>query len=175
MDDKGAVHSYVRKLWQEGLVLDVGHGSGSFSFDSAEALLAVGVVPDVISSDIHQMAVMGPMHDLPTTLSKFLQLGMSLRDVIARATVRPALAMRRPDLGTLQVGSPADIALFRLVEGDVLLYDTAMKARHGSVQLVNTATYVAGSLLPAIPPRPPAQWVAMDFPPEQRPALRRAF
>jgi dihydroorotase len=157
------------------LVLDVGHGSSSFSYTSAEAMLAAGVVPDVISSDIHQLAVLGPMCDLPTTLSKFLTLGLPLRDVIARATVRPAAAMRRPDLGTLRVGAPADIALFRLDEGEYVFHDVRMQPRRGIVRLVNTATYVGGALLPVAPERPPAPWVATDFPPEQLPALHHAL
>ena len=76
------------------------------------------MLPDVISTDIHQMARQGPMFDMPTTLSKFLDLGLSLPDVIERATARPAAAMRRPDLGTLGPGSAADVALFKIDEGD---------------------------------------------------------
>lgn len=172
VDDQGAVPPFMRRLWEQGVVLDVGHGSGSFSYASAEAMLRAGVVPDVISSDIHQQSVLGPMYDLPTTLSKFLNLGMSLREVIARATARPAAAMGRPDLGTLGVGAPADIALFRLEEGDYAFYDVFMQSRRGAVRLVNTATYVAGTLLPRLPERPPAPWVSRDFDPVQRPALR---
>jgi dihydroorotase len=135
-------------------------------------MLAQGLPPDVLSSDIHQLAVLGPMYDLPTTLSKFLNLGMSLPEVIARATVRPATVIGRPDLGTLRVGAPADIALFRLEEGDYTFYDIAMVPRHGTVRLVNTATYIGGSLMPHAPERPPHPWVATDFPAEQRPVLQ---
>ena len=115
--ENGRVREDVIALQKQGLILDIGHGTGSFGFDTAEVALAQGILPDVISSDIHQLAVQGPMFDMPTTLSKFLNLGMSLPDVIERATSRPAAAMRRPDLGTLKVGSAADIALFRLEEG----------------------------------------------------------
>jgi dihydroorotase len=164
IDESGAVLPFMRELWEQGVVLDVGHGTGSFSFTSAEAMLQAGVVPDVISSDIHQMSVMGPMFDLPTTLSKFLNMGMSLPGVIARATVRAATAMRRPELGTLSIGVPADIALFRLEEGNFTLYDVLMQARQGTKRLVNTATYRAGKLMQHLPERPPAPWVATDLP-----------
>ena len=90
----------VRALHASGLILDIGHGTGSFSYAVAEAMLDQGILPDVISSDIHQLSVQGPMFDLPTTLSKFLNLGMSLSDVVERATARPAAAIRRPDLGS---------------------------------------------------------------------------
>ena len=104
IDENGAPNPTIMALHDQGLILDIGHGAGSFSYDTAEAMLAAGVMPDVISSDIHQMAIQGPMFDLPTTLSKFLNLGMSLSQVIERATSRPAAAMRRPDLGYAQAG-----------------------------------------------------------------------
>ncbi len=175
IDDGQVVYPYIRRLWEQGLILDVGHGTGSFSYASAEAMLVDGVVPDVISSDIHQLAVLGPMYDLPTTLSKFLNLGLSLREVIARATVRPAAAIRRPELGTLLVGAPADIALFHLEEGDYTFHDVHMQPRRGTMRLVNTATYVGGTLLPHVPERPPAPWVGADFPVAQRSALRHSL
>jgi dihydroorotase len=82
--------------------------------------------------------------------------------------------MRRPDLGTLHVGAPADVALFRLEEGHYTFYDIFMQPRRGTVRLVNTATYV-GALLPRSDERLPAPWVARDFDPVQRPALGRAL
>lgn len=158
VDGAGLVHEDVRRLREQGLILDLGHGAGSFSYRSAEAMLEQGILPDVISSDIHQLSVQGPMFDLPTTLSKFLNLGVSLPDVIASATSRPAAAMRRPDLGTLRPGSLADIALFRLEEGDFTFYDVAMEPRRGNVQLINTLTMVGGDVLERMPEREPAPW-----------------
>jgi len=168
VDAAGRFDPAIRELWQAGLILDLGHGSGSFSFPSAEAMIADGVLPDVISSDIHQQAVLGPMYDLPTTLSKFLALGLTMEQVIARATVYPARAMGRPDLGTLSVGAPADIALFMLEEGEQQLYDVEMRPRAAARRLINTATFVAGGRLPAQPERPPAPWAIRDLPPAQR-------
>jgi dihydroorotase len=160
------VREDVIALQKAGLILDIGHGTGSFGFDTAEIALAQGILPDVISSDIHQLAVQGPMFDLPTTLSKFLSLGMSLPDVIERATSRPAAAMRRPDLGTLKVGSAADIALFRLEEGEYTFLDTQMAQRSGSTRLVNTLTMVDGIPLPRTPERKRMVWAVL--PPHQR-------
>lgn len=162
----GKVQPAVRALREQGLVLDIGHGTGSFSFAVAEALLAEGIVPDTISSDIHQLAVQGPMFDLPTTLSKFLALGLSLPDVIERATVRPAQLIGRPELGSLAEGTPADIALFRLVEGDVVFYDVMMEERRGSQLLVNTLTMVSGRIVPRMEPSPLQLWA--ELPEQQR-------
>jgi len=168
VDADGAVHPYIRRLWEQGVVLDLGHGTGSFSYASAEAMLDAGMPPDVISSDIHQLSVLGPMYDLPSTLSKYLNLGLSLREVVARATTRPAAAISRPELGRLAVGAPADIALFRLEKGDYTFRDVAMRERHGAVWLVNTATYRGGALMPRGAAPPPAPWVVTDFPAAQR-------
>jgi len=162
----GKVQPAIRALREQGLVLDIGHGTGSFSLAVAEALLAEGIVPDTISSDIHQLAVQGPMFDLPTTLSKFLALGLSLPDVIERATVRPAQLIGRPELGSLAEGTPADIALFRLVEGDVVFYDVMMEERRGSQLLVNTLTMVSGRILPRTEPSPLQLWA--ELPEHQR-------
>ena len=158
LEPDGRVNPAIKALKEQGLVLDIGHGTGSFSYEVAEAMLAQDVLPDVISSDIHQMSIQGPMFDMPTTLSKFLNLGMSLPDVIERATSRPAAAMRRPDLGTLNPGSPADIALFRLEEGNYTFHDVAMAARPGTKRLVSTLTLLDGEPLPSLPERELAIW-----------------
>lgn len=149
----GHVLPELRRLHEAGVVLDVGHGTGSFAYATAEAMLAEGVRPDVISSDIHQTAVQGPMFDLPTTLSKFLQLGMGLDEVIACATINAARAMRLEGGGTLAPGAAADIALFRLEEGDYRFYDVGMSERNGSQLLVNTLTMVDGVELERRPER----------------------
>ncbi|HEX5503323.1 MAG TPA: amidohydrolase/deacetylase family metallohydrolase [Thermomicrobiales bacterium] len=165
LGDDGKVRADIEALHDRGLVLDIGHGTGSFNYEVTERMLDQGLLPDVISSDIHQMSVQGPMFDLPTTLSKFLNLGLSLPDVIERATSRPAAAMRRPDLGTLRPGSPADVALFRVEEGEYTFRDAQMVARQGTRRLVATRTLVGGAELPRLPERPRAVWATL--PPHQ--------
>jgi dihydroorotase len=165
----GKVVPEVRELQQRGLVLDIGHGTGSFSYEVTEAMLDQGVLPDVISSDIHQTSRQGPMFDMPTTLSKFLNLGMTLPEVIRRATTNAARAMGRPGLGTLAVGAPADVALFRVEEGEYDFYDVAMQRRNGTTRLVSTLTMVDGAELPRLPERPMHSWATL--PEHQRPIL----
>ena len=161
LNPDGRVNPRIKALQERGLILDIGHGTGSFSYEVTEAMLAQGVLPDVISSDIHQLARQGPMYDLPTTLSKFLNLGMSLPDVVARATSRPAAAMRRPELGALASGSRADVALFRLEEGDYTFHDVSMAARQGAIRLVNTLTLVDGEPLEPTAERPMHPWAIL--------------
>ncbi len=158
MDDEGRAFPYMLALKEAGVVFDIGHGTGSFSFETAAVMLDQGVLPDVISTDLHQLSVQGPCFDMPTTLSKFLALGMTLDQVIERATTAPAAAMRRPDLGTLAVGSPADVALFRLETGDFTFQDIHLNERRGDRLLVNALTMVAGEALPVVEERPLHAW-----------------
>ncbi|NJO38349.1 MAG: amidohydrolase/deacetylase family metallohydrolase, partial [Rhizobiales bacterium] len=85
---------------ERGVIFDIGHGMGSFSYDTARAMMREGFMPDVISSDVHSLCVHGPAYDLLVTLSKFVCLDMPLPEVIRAATVAPAGAIGRPELGT---------------------------------------------------------------------------
>jgi dihydroorotase len=166
LEPDGRLKDFVRRAWDAGVVMDVGHGTGSFSYEVAERMLAAGMPPDVISTDAHQLSIQGPMFDMPTALSKFLNLGMSLPDVIDRATARPARAVRRPDLATLKPGAPADVAVFAMEEGTYTFHDVFMTARSGKVRLVNRATIRAGKPMVALPPQPLAPWA--ELPEHQR-------
>lgn len=163
IDNAGKLLDDAKRVWDAGVVMDVGHGGGSFSFDTAEKLIEQGYKPDVISSDIHQHSVNGPLFDLPTCLSKFLALGMSFEDVIRAATVRPAQVMGlEGEVGTLKVGALADVALFTLEKGEFPLYDVHMEKRTGSELMRNTLTLVNGRELPRIPDGPMAPWMELS-------------
>lgn len=151
LDPNGRLYPRIAELREQGLVLDIGHGAGSFSFDTARTMLGNGVMPDVISTDIHQLAIQGPCFDMPTTISKFLALGMTIEDAIERATIRPAKAIRLDHLGTLRPGSVADIAMFHLEEGDFTFQDIFMNEQNGSQLLVNDATWIDGKQLERVP------------------------
>jgi dihydroorotase len=147
LDDGGSVLKEVRSAMARGVNLDVGHGAGSFAFDTAEKAFKQGVTPGTISSDVHQFNVNGPVFDLATTLSKFLHLGLSLEEVIQRASTNPANLFGFPKgLGTLKVGSEADVALFSLVEGDFQFEDSVKQTRLGHRKLVPVATVKAGRI-----------------------------
>jgi dihydroorotase len=133
-------------------------------------MLTDGLKPDVISSDIHQMAIQGPMFDMPTTLSKFLSIGMPLEEVIACATINAARAIGLDDAGTLAPGARADVAIFRLTEGDYWFYDIGMEERSGTQMLVNTLTLVDGDELPRTPERELHFWAEI---PEAQKAVSR--
>lgn len=123
--------------YKRGVLFDVGHGGGSFDYTVAEPAMAQGLIPTTISSDVHSLSIQTPGKPmLPWVLSKFLNLGMSLDDVIAKVTVEPAKIIGRvPGLGTLAIGAPADIAVFRLIEGPVTFIDTNKHERTGNVYI----------------------------------------
>jgi dihydroorotase len=147
LDDRGRVVPEVLAAVGRGVHLDVGHGAGSFSFDVAERALAQGLVPGTISSDLHQFNLHGPVFDLATTLAKFLHLGLTLEQVIARVTTHPAATFAFPaGLGTLRPGAEADIAVFSLQEGDFTLTDALGQRRVGHRKLSPMATVKSGRL-----------------------------
>jgi dihydroorotase len=131
---------------QRGVIFDVGHGGGSFDYTVAEAAMAAGAGPDTISSDIHVFSGNTPgMPYLTWVMSKFLNLGLSLEQVVAMATSAPARVINRgAKLGTLQVGAPADVSLLELVEGPVEFVDTRNNKRQGKVQLKPAGVVLAG-------------------------------
>jgi dihydroorotase len=131
---------------RRGVVFDVGHGGGSFDYTIAEPAIAQGAPPDTISSDIHVFSGNTPgMPFLTWVMSKFLNLGFTLDQVIAMATVNPARVIgRMPKLGTLQAGAPGDVSILELVEGPVRFVDTRKNERDGKVHLRPVQTVAAG-------------------------------
>ena len=163
IDENGKLLDVAKRAWDMGVVMDIGHGAGSFSFETAAAMIDSGYQPHVISSDIHQFSVHGPLFDLPTCLSKFLALGMSLEDTVAAATVRPAEVMgMQQEVGTLRPGSLADIALWEITEGDFTLYDIHMQPRQGKQLLTNTLTIINGREAPRASDDPPMPWIELS-------------
>jgi dihydroorotase len=168
VDDEGRLRDSARRALERGVLLDIGHGTGSFAFTSAEALFAEGVRPDTISTDMHQQSIYGPMFDLPTTMTKFLTLGMPLRDVVRASTSRPAEILGlEHEVGTLRPGARADIGLFTLLEGEFPLYDIDGETRLSRTLLRNTLTILAGRELVRREPEPRAFWTQPTWPPAQ--------
>jgi dihydroorotase len=131
---------------QRGVLFDVGHGGGSFDYTVAEVAMAAGAGPDTISSDIHVFSGNTPgMPYLTWVMSKFLNMGLSLEQVVTMTTTAPAKIINRlPKHGTLQVGAPADLSLLEVVEGPVEFVDTRNNKRQGKVHIKPAGVVLAG-------------------------------
>ncbi len=136
LDEKGRVIPDAWAARQDGVIFDVGHGAGSFRYEVAQQAMQQGFISDVISTDLHIGNINGPVYDLPTTLSKFLHLGLSLETVIEKATIQPAKAIQRDDeIGHLKIGSPANIAVLDLLDGEFEFFDAHRKKFGGHQKL----------------------------------------
>lgn len=140
----GKVLPAVLEARRRGVLFDIGHGKGSFSFASARALLDAGFAPDAISSDIHVASIKGPAYDQLVTLSKFLCLGMDFSDVIAASTANPARIVGRPDLGSLAPGSAGDATVLSLQEGAFDYVDSRARHLNGSRRIALAGVVIAG-------------------------------
>ncbi|HEX5414186.1 MAG TPA: amidohydrolase/deacetylase family metallohydrolase [Chloroflexota bacterium] len=137
LDDAGQIRKSVREARERGVIFDVGHGQGSFSWRVIEAALAQGFPPTTISSDLHHYNVNGPVFDLATTVSKFLALDLALDDALSMVTAVPSRVIGLPDkIGTLAIGAWGDAVVFDLEEGDFPLVDSDGVTRTGRQRLV---------------------------------------
>ncbi|HBY60303.1 MAG TPA: amidohydrolase/deacetylase family metallohydrolase, partial [Solibacterales bacterium] len=144
LDEKGQLLPYLNRARERGVKFDVGHGGGSFVFRNAAPAVAQGFWPDSISTDLHAESMNAGMQDLPTTMSKFLALGMPLREIVARATWLPAQIIRRPQHGHLSVGAAADLALWQVMQGDFGFTDSHGGVLRGRRRLACEMTILGG-------------------------------
>ena len=140
----GQIREEVLEARRRGVIFDIGHGGGSFGFRTAEAMLAAGFLPDVISSDVHTLSINGPAFDQLVTMSKFLSLGMELVDVVRAGTLAPAAALGRTDIGRLESGAAGDATVLELVEGNFEYRDVLGETRAGRWRLEARGLVVAG-------------------------------
>lgn len=150
LDDQGKVLDEAWAAKERGVIFDVGHGGGSFSFETAERAVAQGFLPDTISSDLHVGNVEGPVYDLLTTLSKFLYIGLSLPEVIRLSTEAPARVIGQSGrLGTLKRDSVGDVTILKLDAGEFALSDSGgRRVVQAPRRLSHVKTIKAGSEYP---------------------------
>jgi len=142
----GKVHPAVLDARERGVIFDIGHGMGSFSFNTARVMLDNGFMPDCISSDVHALCIDGPAFDLLTTLSKFLCLDMPLNEVIRSATMNAANALQRPDLGTFKPGSAGDASILELQDGTFDYVDSTGEHLAGKTRLAARGVVIDGRI-----------------------------
>ncbi|WP_085937623.1 amidohydrolase/deacetylase family metallohydrolase [Enhydrobacter aerosaccus] len=140
----GRVREEILAARARGVIFDIGHGGGSFGFGTTRGMLAAGFLPDVISSDVHAISIEGPAFDLLTTMSKFLCLGVDLPTVIKLATGNAAMAIQRPDLGTLKPGSVGEATVIDLKVGSFDYADSIGERMMGDKRLLSAGVVLAG-------------------------------
>jgi dihydroorotase len=128
VDKSGRLLNEVRNAKERGVIFDVGHASGHFDFNLVRRAMNDGLIPDIVSSDLHgrmKQPGFGVVGDLPTTLTKFLPLGLSMSEIVAACTINPARAVGWQDrIGSLEVGREADIAVLKIVNQPTKLRDS---------------------------------------------------
>jgi dihydroorotase len=147
LNDKNEPADFMYEARERGIIFDVGHGAGSFWFRQAVPAMANGFYPDSISTDLHINNVNGPVVDMLTTMSKFLNMGMGLQELIYRSTVTPAQEIGRPELGTLSPGAEADVAVLKLQEGSFGFSDCGRARMMGRQKLEGVMTIRAGKIV----------------------------
>jgi dihydroorotase len=144
LTSKGQLRDCMIAGRERGVIMDVGHGSNSFGFDVARTMIELGFMPDVISSDVYLFSIDGPAYDVLVTMSKFLCLGVPLVEVIRAATAAPASAMRRSDIGTLEVGAAGDAVLLEIRKGAVAYIDAIGNELKSDKRLVPRGIVLGG-------------------------------
>ena len=140
----GSVRPEVLAARQRGVYFDIGHGMGSFSFKVARTMLENGFLPDTISSDIHTLCINGPVFDQVTTLSKFLNLGVPLKEVIRASTENAAIVLGRPELGNLKPGAVGDAAILKIEEGEFEFADAVGEKLAGNRRIAVEGVVLGG-------------------------------
>jgi dihydroorotase len=162
---------------KRGIFFDVGHGGGSFYWNIAVPAFKQGFLPDSISTDLHTGSMNAGMKDMTNVMSKILNLGASLEDVIRMSTWTPAQIIKRTSLGHLDVGAEADVTVLRLERGDFGFVDAAGARMSGSQRLVAEMTVRAGNLVWDLNGRAAQDWKSFPYrkrtPPPQRKSARR--
>lgn len=147
IDPEERVYDYMFAARERGIIFDLGHGAGSFWFRNAVPAMADGFPPDSISTDLHMGNINGPVVNMANTMSKYLSMGMPLQEVISRSTITPARVIGRPELGTLNAGVEADIAVFRQHEGAFGFVDCGQAKMVGGQKLECVMTLRAGQIV----------------------------
>jgi len=141
------LNEYVKSAQKKGILFDVGHGGGSFDFSQAIPAINQGLKPNTISTDLHTGSMNGGMKDLLNVMSKFLNMGLNINEVIAATTWDAAKAIKRNELGNLSIGSVADITILSLRKGDFGFIDTKNKKMKGTKKLECELTIKDGNIV----------------------------
>jgi dihydroorotase len=167
----GKVNPAIFTAQKKGIIFDIGHGGGSFVFRTAVQAFKEGFYPDSLSTDLHVGSMNAGMKDMVNVMSKFLALGMSLKDVVLRSTWNPAKEIKLEQLGHLSVGAPADVAVLRLENGKFGFLDQRAGRLDGTQRLGCELTLRDGAVVYDLNGLASEPWETMPPPaPRTRPS-----
>ncbi|MCW5982815.1 MAG: amidohydrolase/deacetylase family metallohydrolase [Bryobacteraceae bacterium] len=161
--EDGKLNSAMRDGRKRGVLFDVGHGGGSFYWNIAAPAVEQGFPPDTISTDLHTGSMNAGMKDMLNVMSKVLNLGASLPDVIRMSTWSAAKSIRREQLGNLDPGADADITVLRLEKGTFGFLDSAGARRDGNQRLTAEITIRAGKVVWDLNGRAGQDWKSFPY------------
>jgi dihydroorotase len=147
VDGQGNLNAFALRAQERGIIFDVGHGAGSFAFSQAIPAIEQGLRPNSISTDLHISSMNGGMKDQLNVMSKFLNMGLSLEEVITKSTWNPAQYIKRTDLGHLTVGAEADLTVLDLLEGEFGFIDVRGYRMDGTQKLECELTVKGGEVM----------------------------
>ncbi|MEZ5352103.1 MAG: amidohydrolase/deacetylase family metallohydrolase [Bryobacteraceae bacterium] len=147
IDGNGKLMPYLLDARKRGVIFDVGHGGAAFEFRQAVPAVKQGFPPDSISTDVHSGSINSGMKDQLNVMSKFLNMGMTIADVVARSTWNPARIIHREQIGHLSVGAIADIAVLRVEKGKYGFVDSYGARMDGVQRLLCELTVASGRVM----------------------------
>ena len=147
VDEQGKVRSFVLAAQKKGVLFDVGHGGAGFWFSQAVPAFQQGLIPNSFGSDLHRFSMNAGMKSMLNIMSKYMAIGMSVKDVITNATWNAAKSIKREDLGNLDSGAVADIAVLSLLNGKFGFIDAAGNRLEGNHKLEAELTTRAGKIV----------------------------
>jgi dihydroorotase len=147
LDPSGHANPALFEGRKRGVILDVGHGAASFTWRVAVPIVKEGLLPDSISTDLSASSSIMGARDMLNVMSKFLALGVPLEDVVLRSTRNPACEIGQKQLGSLSVGSIADVAVLRLEQGEFGFLDAYGARLKGNRRLSCEMTVLAGKIV----------------------------
>ncbi|WP_439482139.1 amidohydrolase/deacetylase family metallohydrolase [Cyclobacterium plantarum] len=147
VDEQGMLRSFVKAAYDRGILFDVGHGGAGFWFSQAIPAVQQGLTPHSFGTDLHRFSMNSGMKNMLNVMSKFINIGMEVNDVIERASWQAAQAIKRTDLGHLSEGAVADLTLLKLHEGEFGFIDAGANKIEGKYKLETELTMKGGKIV----------------------------
>jgi dihydroorotase len=147
IDEQGKLRLFVKEAQKKGILFDVGHGGAGFWFSQAVPAFKQGLLPNSFGTDLHRFSMNAGMKSMLNIMSKYLNMGMTINDIILRATWNPAKSIKRNDLGNLSEGAVADIAILSVLNGKFGFVDAGGTKLEGNRKLEAELTIRAGKIV----------------------------